>query len=106
MSKVWTLDAVAKSTHTLAPTCFPPPGLSFSFVRSLTTVVPRLYSEFASPTSSTSKSPCMPSGAGDSDARGESGAREGFVTEKLSRAIYVLEVDQTVTNTKWISCSR
>ena len=62
-------------THTRIPTCFPPPpGLSFSFVRSLTTVVPRLYRAFASPRSSSSRSPCTPDGGGDSDIRGESGA--------------------------------
>ena len=61
------------SAYTLRPTCFPPPGLSRSFVESLMTVVPRLYKAFAKPSSSSSKSPCMPEGGGDCEERGESG---------------------------------
>ena len=60
-------------THTLAPTCLTPP-FSRSFVESLITVVPRLYSALTSPLSSISRSPWSPGGGGDSDARGESGA--------------------------------
>jgi uncharacterized membrane protein len=46
-------------------------------VESDTTVVPRLYSAFARPISSSSRSPCKPSGGGDCDERGESGAGGG-----------------------------
>ena len=58
------------------PTGFPatPPGLSFSFVKSFTTVVPKLYSDVARSSSSISKSPCVPGGGGLSDSRGLSGA--------------------------------
>lgn len=38
------------------------------------TVAPRLYNVFASPCSSSSRSPCDPEGGGDCDDRGESGA--------------------------------
>ena len=60
--------------YTRSPTCFPPPGLSRSFVESLMTVVPRLYRALARPRSSSSRSPCTPDGGGDWDERGESGA--------------------------------
>ncbi|KXN86335.1 hypothetical protein AN958_10197 [Leucoagaricus sp. SymC.cos] len=46
-----------QTTYTRRPTCFPPPGLSRSFVESLMTVVPRLYRALAKPSSSSSKSP-------------------------------------------------
>ncbi|EDR12951.1 uncharacterized protein LACBIDRAFT_312012 [Laccaria bicolor S238N-H82] len=37
-----TNDSSGMEPHTRKPTCFPPPGLSRSFVESLITVVPRL----------------------------------------------------------------
>lgn len=60
-------------TYTRGPTCLPTPGLSFSLERSLMTVVPRLYSALARPSSSTSRSPCKPVGGGVWDSLGESG---------------------------------
>lgn len=67
-------------THTLIPTGFPaaPPGLSFSFVKSFTTVVPRLYNAVAKLSSSTSRSPCSPGGGGVSLSRGLSGTALPF----------------------------
>ena len=64
--------------YTRKPTGFPP-GLSRSFVESETTVVPRLYSVLARPSNSSSRSPCNPSGAGDCEERGESGAGGGAI---------------------------
>ena len=80
--------------HTRRPTGFPPPALSRSLVESDTTVVPRLYSAFASPISSSSRSPCKPSGGGDCDERGESGAGEdcwaGAITMTRSKVYFGL----------------
>lgn len=63
--------AKRERAHTLSPTCLPVPG---SFVESFTTVVPRLYSAFASPIRSCSRSPWIPVGGSDCAERGESGA--------------------------------
>jgi hypothetical protein len=79
----------AKRTDIFEPTCFPLGSLSLSLVRSLTTVVPRLYNAFASPTSSISRSPCTPRGGGLSDvARGESAAA-GVLIDRVGAAVVV-----------------
>ena len=64
------------ATHARRATCLPSPSLSRSLVESLMTVAPRLWSAFARPCSSSSRSPCKPDGGGNTDDCSESGAWE------------------------------
>jgi hypothetical protein len=48
------------------------------------TVVPRLYSALARPSSSSSRSPCTPDGAGDWEDRGESSPCPGWRSAMLA----------------------
>lgn len=81
--------------HALAPTGF---GLSRSFVESLITVVPKLYSAVARPSNSSSRSPCTPVGGGDCDGRGESGACAFTLVVSGGEDMVSLRRETVVTN--------